>query len=183
MSDTTTRRRAVFSIVSALGTMAIPTLAQSKSSGIKNIGYDRIWIKNTNGDELSIIHWNGEGYEPGAVKMLSWLFRDWRDNDSAVYIDPRLFSYLANIQTRLSMMASQPCRVMLNSGYRTVRRNATIEGAAQNSYHCKGKAADITVSGFKPSEVHRLASLLNVHGLGSYPSFTHVDVGQAGRRW
>jgi len=70
----------------------------------------------------------------------------------------------------------------MNSGYRTRRRNATIEGAAQGSQHCVGRASDFNLRSFPPSDVFKMASALNVSGLGRYRDFTHVDTGATGRR-
>ncbi|MFP1645636.1 YcbK family protein [Pontitalea aquivivens] len=175
------RRSAVFGIVAALGSYALPS--PSEASPWDEVGYDRIWVKNAKGEELTIRHWDGVNYEPQAIRLLSWLWRDWRDEDAAVYIDPMLFTFLANIQTNLSMNAGAPCRIDMNSGYRTARRNATIEGAARNSYHITGRAGDFNLRSFPPDAVFRMASSLNVSGLGRYRTFTHVDTGATGRRW
>lgn len=148
-----------------------------------HIGFDRLWIRNTHGEQLKVVHWNGASYDTSAVRMLSWLWRDWRDADNAVYIDPRLFTYLANIQTHLSLLSREPRQIVMNSGYRTPRRNATIEGAAPNSQHIHGKACDFNIEGVRPSDVHQVASSYNVPGLGRYRNFTHIDVGPSGRRW
>lgn len=176
-------------LISGAGAMALsatsfmPKMASAAPTIWPKIGYDRIWVRNTNGEKLFVKHWNGRSYDQGAVKLLSWLWRDWRDQDTAVYIDPRLFTYLANIQTELSLLARSPRMIILNSGFRTKRRNSTLEGAAPNSEHIKGKAADFRIEGVRPSDVHKMASSLNVNGLGKYTNFTHIDVGRAGRRW
>jgi uncharacterized protein YcbK (DUF882 family) len=175
------RRSAVFGIVAALGSFALPK--SGEASPWDSVGYDRLWVVNAKGEELNIQHWTGSAYEPQAIRLLSWLWRDWRDEDNAVYIDPLLFTFLANIQTNLSMNAGSPCRIHMNSGYRTARRNATIEGAARHSYHIQGRATDFTLQSFQPDDVFKMASALNVSGLGRYRSFTHVDTGAAGRRW
>lgn len=176
-----TRRGAIFGIVASLGSFALPK--RGEASPWEEVGYDRLWVNSTHGEELNIRHWDGENYDPQAVRLLSWLWRDWRDNDAAVYIDPMMFTFLANIQTNLSITAGRPCRITLNSGYRTPRRNASIEGAAQASYHTRGMASDFTLRSYGPDDVWRMASALNVSGLGRYRNFTHVDTGAAGRRW
>ena len=176
-----TRRSLVFGVVTALGSYALPRAAEA--SPWEEIGYDRLWITNSKGEELTIRHWDGKRYDVQAVKLLSWLWRDWKDGDSAVYIDPMLFTFLANIQTNLSINAGAPCRIDMNSGYRTKRRNATLEGAANRSQHCVGRASDFNLRSFPPSDVFKMASALNVSGLGRYRDFTHVDTGATGRRW
>ena len=120
---------------------------------------------------------------PAGVNALSWLFRDWRDRDQGLLIDIRLFDLLATVQTMLSLVEGRPCEIVLNSGYRTPERNRTIEGAAANSQHIHGRAADVVVPGLSHAAVRDAAELAGTPGLGRYPGFTHLDVGPAGRRW
>jgi len=76
--------------------------------------------------------------------------------------------------------------VHINSGYRTPEYNRRI-GGAKHSQHCKGTAADFTVTGVTPQKVRadiRSGKIFGKHngGLGSYPSFTHIDTGPK-REW
>ena len=48
-------------------------------------------------------------------------------------------------------------------------------GGAKNSYHVKGQAADIGVSGKTPLEVAKKAEDLGMKGIIKYGSFVHVD--------
>ena len=64
--------------------------------------------------------------------------------------------------------------VTINSGYRTASYNEKI-GGAKNSYHVKGQAADIVVSGKTPLEVAKKAEDLGMKGIIKYDSFVHVD--------
>lgn len=121
--------------------------------------------------------------DPHGVNALSWLFRDWRDGDQGLLIDVRLFDLLATIQTVLSVIDSSPAQIVLNSGYRTPERNRTIEGAAANSQHIHGRAADIVIPGISHDVLRDAAEIAAAPGLGRYPGFTHVDVGPPGRRW
>lgn len=121
--------------------------------------------------------------DTNGVNALSWLFRDWRDKDQGLLIDVRLFDLLATIQTVLSVIESSPAQIVLNSGYRTPERNRTIEGAAANSQHIHGRAADIVIPGISHEILRDAAEIAEAPGLGRYPGFTHVDVGPAGRRW
>jgi uncharacterized protein YcbK (DUF882 family) len=71
------------------------------------------------------------------------------------------------------------CQIL--SGYRSPDHNAIV-GGAQRSQHMQGRAADITVEGVAPSDVHstvlRLfrASSLEIGGLGLYPGWVHIDI-------
>jgi uncharacterized protein YcbK (DUF882 family) len=77
--------------------------------------------------------------------------------------------------------------VTIRSGYRTPAYNRSI-GGAKNSKHLTADAADIVVAGYTAAEVQRaVAGLMRIGavvdgGLGSYRTFTHVDIGPR-RRW
>ena len=65
--------------------------------------------------------------------------------------------------------------VIINSGYRTPSHNKKV-GGATNSQHVVGTACDIKVAGIPPTAVAGFieANYPN-HGIGLYPTFTHVD--------
>jgi uncharacterized protein YcbK (DUF882 family) len=73
----------------------------------------------------------------------------------------------------------RPMRII--SGYRTLAHNGSI-GGARHSEHMEGRAADIVVQGVEPLVV--VKGILELHqqgaiylgGLGTYATFTHVDV-------
>ncbi|MGH7634227.1 MAG: YcbK family protein, partial [Gemmatimonadaceae bacterium] len=75
---------------------------------------------------------------------------------------------------------------LLTSGYRTPATNARLvaEGAAVNSLHMRGQAADISLRGRTLSQLHTAALSLRGGGVGYYPAhdFIHVDVGPL-RTW
>ncbi len=72
----------------------------------------------------------------------------------------------------------------INSAARCASHNEAIGGAA-GSKHKLGIAADIVVSGVSPSEVYDYidSEYPNYYGLGSYETFTHVDVREGKARW
>jgi uncharacterized protein YcbK (DUF882 family) len=123
------------------------------------------------------------GLDETALAALSWAFRDRVDGDTSIWMDHRLFDLLAAMQTEATNAFDMPVRITLISGFRTARRNLTIEGAARNSQHIRGRAADLTLTGLPHAETLRIARHLDAHGIGGYASFTHVDVGPPGRRW
>lgn len=66
--------------------------------------------------------------------------------------------------------------VTVTSGCRCEEHNTAVGGMV-NSYHKKGRAADIKVAGTRPSDVQSYLRLTypDSLGIGSYNSFTHID--------
>jgi len=74
--------------------------------------------------------------------------------------------------------------LILLSGYRTPRLNRQVPGAAKNSLHMLGWAADIKIPGYSSTKVKKYGQKLHEGGIGYYPykGFTHLDVGNP-RYW
>lgn len=72
-------------------------------------------------------------------------------------------------------------RIRINSGYRSLEHNAEV-GGKPDSYHLRGMAADIVIVGMTPREVQELLKNWS-GGLGSYETFTHVDIRDYRARW
>lgn len=104
------------------------------------------------------------------------------------WIDSRLFP-LCKALEKIRAKVKSP--ITITSGYRTLGYNAKIPGAAKNSYHTKGMAADFKVAKLTGQELYDIvekmikAKEIPNGGLGSYKnhSFVHYDIGPAGRRW
>lgn len=90
--------------------------------------------------------------------------------------DPKLLELLEDIRKYFN------APVRINSGYRSPEHNASI-GGAKGSYHVKGMAADIVVKGVTPADLYEYLQSWHQGGLGSYSSFTHVDVRMGKARW
>ena len=84
--------------------------------------------------------------------------------------------------------------IKINSGYRSPYYNDVVlpsRGikASKNSQHKLGKAADIVIVGLKPFETYALIEylidkgVLKIGGLGSYKTFTHLDIRTKKARW
>jgi uncharacterized protein YcbK (DUF882 family) len=83
--------------------------------------------------------------------------------------------------------------VTINSGCRCYDHNETVQKKANPNYianssksqHMLCTAADIVVKGISAGEVSRHLDIQypNQYGIGSYDSFTHIDVRQRKARW
>ena len=95
-----------------------------------------------------------------------------------VPIDEQLVVYLQKIRDHFK----KP--VTITSAYRTVARNNAVKGA-KYSQHLYGNAADIKVQGTAPKTVSEYADKLmsNKGGIGTYSTFTHIDVRATKSRW
>ena len=128
-------------------------------------------IRNGRGYKIPFMR-NGKLEEEG-YSDLCRIFADVRAG-VAVQMDPNLFMVLAKAQQWLaSNQINRP--IILTSGYRTEHTNMNIEGAAFNSMHLYGKAADIKIEGIPSDYLARLLRLSGGAGIGIYSSFVHVD--------
>ena len=94
-------------------------------------------------------------------------------------IDSDLLDILERIHKRCSETLGRTVTITITSGYRCPSYNRSV-GGATGSYHSKGMAADIVVSGFLPRQVAAIAESLGVLGIGLYETdsdghFVHVD--------
>lgn len=104
-----------------------------------------------------------------------------KDGSDIILINPQLIVLLEKIRKHFGKPVS------IVSGYRTPSYNSNIKGAAKNSQHMYGNAADIQIPGVSPKEIYDWLSGWHKGGLGVYPTFTHIDVrdtvGQPLARW
>lgn len=101
-----------------------------------------------------------------------------KDGTDPVFIDSDLVAVLQKIRTHFGRA------VTITSAYRTPPHNKAVGGTTY-SQHQYGTAADIKVSGVSPKEVAAYAERLlhNKGGIGTYNTFTHIDVRDACSRW
>lgn len=88
-------------------------------------------------------------------------------------IDDKLITFVQKIRDHFG----KP--VTINSGYRCPTHNKAV-GGASGSYHTKGMAADIRISGVDPIEIAKYAESIGVLGIGLYETnqdgfFVHID--------
>ncbi len=108
-----------------------------------------------------------------------------KDGSDKVLVDEKLVQVLQYISDQ------SKSKVTIISGYRSPSYNAKLSGAAKNSLHMQGKAADIVVKNFTNKKVcgfaeDGLATYEIPGGIGlydSYDKFVHVDVRTSKWRW
>lgn len=135
------------------------------------------------GEQINIIYWIDGKYVKPALEEISYLMRDWR-NDEHMDMDPGNIDNIAAVQALLE--TDEP--FMLLSGYRTPATNAMLAArsrrVAKDSYHTKGMAADLRLQSRSMKQVSAAAQALNGGGVGRYyrSNFTHIDCGP-NRTW
>lgn len=92
---------------------------------------------------------------------------------STTKIDSKLVEYLQKIRDHFG----KP--ITITSAYRCENHNKQVKGATR-SYHVRGQAADIVVSGISSREVAKYAESIGILGIGLYETqsdgfFTHID--------
>ncbi|MDD4986495.1 MAG: D-Ala-D-Ala carboxypeptidase family metallohydrolase [Dehalococcoidales bacterium] len=97
------------------------------------------------------------------------------------FCDPNLG--LIEALQKLRDLAGKPISIV--SGCRCERHNSNV-GGAPNSYHLYGMAADIRIEGMSVGQIFKLAEEIprfRDGGIGTYPSWVHVDVRPYKARW
>lgn len=95
-------------------------------------------------------------------------------------VDPELIEVVQDVRDHFN----KP--ITINCGCRCPAHNANTKGAAKNSQHQYGRAADIVVQGVSPIFVraYLLHKYPDKYGIGKYRSFTHIDTRPNGpARW
>ncbi len=100
------------------------------------------------------------------------------DGSDPIFIDSDLVNILQKIRTHFGKS------VTITSAYRTPGKNKAVGGTTY-SQHLYGRAADIKVNGVSPKKVAAYAETLlkNKGGIGTYSTFTHIDVRSTKARW
>lgn len=112
-----------------------------------------------------------------AYHQINHLMRDVKANQSTD-MHPVLLDILCGMQGWFRSYGQERV-INVNSGYRTIATNSSIEGAARNSFHTKGEAADIWFDGVPADYTAKVAQYLRGGGVGIYlhKNFCHVDKG------
>lgn len=134
-------------------------------------------------ERMTFTYWTPtEGWRLKDYQAACWLLRDVK-YERVAQMDLGLLDTLFLLQSWLGAYGYQR-DIHVLSGYRTPQHNASLEGAAKNSMHIQGKAADIYMPGISPVLLGRMGQMLGFGGVGFYAArgFVHVDRG-AVRSW
>ena len=135
------------------------------------------------GETIKLEFWVKGEYVPDALKALNHFLRD-PHSGKVTEIDPKLFHFIHDVAGKLG--AKRPINII--SGYRSPATNDRLRrrnsAAAKGSFHVKGKAVDIRISGHSARSVRRVALDLKLGGVGYYPrsKYVHIDTGPV-RSW
>ncbi|MFY9287572.1 MAG: DUF882 domain-containing protein [Alphaproteobacteria bacterium] len=160
--------------------IATPALAaMPRVKGIRSLSF-----YNLHTDErLRVDYWKNGGYDRAALAKLNHIMRDHYSGD-ATQMSVKLIDFLYDLQRKLGNDRA----IEIVSAYRSPKTNLHMaslsDGVAKNSYHTKGMAMDIRISGASLRQVQNAALTMRRGGVGYYADskFVHVDVGPL-RRW
>ncbi|PXW65882.1 DUF882 domain-containing protein [Methylobacterium sp. B4] len=169
-------RRALLGVVGLVAGLDRAVAAATEPLRAVPTGRDRLWLVRPDGSEVLSRFRDADGYDRTQILLLSWFMRDIRDDDRAVWMEPRLFDLLAGVQASMSAVHGAALPLTVTSGYRTLGHNASLENAARTSMHLYGYAADVQMRGYPPRAVALAASFFSEGGIGLYDTFTHLDV-------
>lgn len=143
----------------------------------------KIWLKRSGvSGDYYLNYWaNGQVNTQDYIKAC-YLLMDTHVNQ-AVQMDIQLLNLMFAIQGWLGINGIH-LPMMINSGFRSRRTNNALEGAAKNSMHLYGKAADIRIPGIPIDYLGKLSSHFSAGGVGFYirKGFVHIDTGRI-RHW
>lgn len=149
----------------------------------RGINSRALWLtRPQSGEEARLVYANGNVVLREGYMKACHLLCDVRASKISP-IDPRLLDILGVIQTWMRLNGiNRPITIL--SGYRSPETNSKLEGAAKNSMHLYGKAADIRIKGIPNEMLAKLIGWLSEGGVGVYreSNFIHVDTGRV-RSW
>lgn len=135
------------------------------------------------GESINSVYWLEGHYISEALSQISYLLRDWREEE-VKQIAPATLDIMA--ATHRMLECRDPFEVI--SAYRTAKTNAMLRSrsraVARNSYHVKAMAVDLRIKSRSVRQVSGAALALNAGGVGKYSraEFVHLDSGPV-RDW
>lgn len=181
-------RRTFLTATAGAGCASLLPLSQARADEV-DLGFDLRKGRRTldlyrpeTGERLNLTYMKDGVWQEGAYPLICSLMRDIHVQEVRA-IDHQLIAILDWMQSYLAKYGyNQP--ILVNSGYRSQRTNARLEGAAKNSQHLLGKAVDIRIPGLPTEYLGKLTIWLSQGGVGVYASkgFVHIDTGRI-RTW
>lgn len=160
-----------------------------------------VWMRRpATGEQIRLTYWANGQLIHGEYERACWFMRDVQMQariDSLIAsgraVPSNWYAWLGMSQRLLDILYALGAwlewyrigrPLVLTSAFRHPHTNAGTEGAARNSKHQSGGAADIVVPDVSSDAVGRFGLWLRGGGVGFYPdrNFTHVDDG-AVRAW
>ena len=176
-----TRRRLLglgVAAAAAIGLAPAPAMARASVTRKKVLSF-----RNAHSREaVTVVYWANGRYVPNGLKQISRLMRDQRTNQVKL-IDPSLLDEFYDLEG-----GAQPRRTFRSilPGYRSPASNARLRrvssGITKNSFHMRGQAVDVRLSGVATSTLARAARKMECGGVGYYSRFVHLDTGDV-RTW
>lgn len=174
------RRRLLSGAIAGLGLLVLPGVSMAQGFWDKPRTLDLLRVAT--GERMAFVYWQNGGLDVEGYRKACWILRDVRGG-TTTQMSPRLLDLLCAMQAWVGHYGfSGPIHVL--SGYRSPKTNANTEGAAKNSMHMYGQAADIRFPGLPVSYLGQLAQRYSAGGVGFYvgSNFVHVDTGRV-RTW
>ena len=134
----------------------------------------------TTRESADVVYWEGGQLNYDGYYQACCLLRDTHQNQ-AVQMDSTLLDVLCGVQGYYKAYGFDS-PILINSGFRTVKTNNSLlsEGAAKNSMHLYGKAADIRMPNIPAKHLGQVGLYFRQGGVGFYESknFVHLDTGR-----
>jgi uncharacterized protein YcbK (DUF882 family) len=170
--------------MAAVATTGILTPTRGASARLTESGARELSFVNLHtGERLTAAYKVDGRLDPGALRDINYVLRDWRTDD-VIDMDVDTLDIVFDLQQTLGSTAP----VEIISGYRSPRTNAMLaarsNGVARRSLHQYGKAIDINLPDQEIMDMARTAFRMGRGGVGAYrrSGFVHVDSGRP-RKW
>lgn len=162
------------------GLLALPLAHLAGAARAASARRVRLYNPHT-GEAFDDVYHDGDEYLDDALSALDWLLRDHRQNFAAA-MDPGVYDLLWSLGSRYANARGARPMINVHSGFRTQETNDLLlsEGAAENSFHLQGMAADVSVQGLGINILANQAMRIGAGGLGIYwrSGFVHLDTGR-----
>lgn len=178
---TVSRRQVLSGMAASALLLARPALAATSGEDSRAL---RLYNVHTDESFRDVYYADG-GYLPDALGRLDVFMRD-HHADAVGLMDPGVHDILWRLQNRYLQVYGREVTINVHSAFRTRETNEMLrpEGAAQNSFHMRAKAVDVSVQGLGIYFLADQAPRVGAGGCGIYmrSQFAHLDTGPR-RSW